>query len=76
MKSKELKEIEAEEMDQEPSLDKMVDLNDPKVLSGLGRLATEARLRQEAASQSAQHRTRNLRATNASRPDPLDTNQV
>lgn len=47
MKSKELKEIEAEEMDQEPSLDKLIDLNDPKVLSGLGRLATTARLRQE-----------------------------
>jgi hypothetical protein len=51
--SKGPREIEEEGIDQEPSLDKMLDLNDPKVLSGLGRLATEARLRQEAASQSA-----------------------
>ena len=38
MKSKELEEIEAEELDQEPSLDKMLDLKDPKVLKGLGEL--------------------------------------
>jgi hypothetical protein len=39
MKSKELREIEAEEMEREPSLDKLINLNDPKVLMGLGRLA-------------------------------------
>ena len=41
MKSKELKEIEAEELDQEPSLDKMLDLKDPKVLKGLGEFVQE-----------------------------------
>lgn len=39
MKSKELQEMEAADLEQEPSLDKMVDLNNPKVLEGLGRLA-------------------------------------
>ena len=38
MKSKELQEIEAEELEQEPSLDKMLNLDDPKVLSGLTQL--------------------------------------
>jgi hypothetical protein len=37
-KSKELKEMEQEDLDSEPSLDKMLDLSDPKVLQGLGRL--------------------------------------
>jgi hypothetical protein len=35
MKSKELKEIEAEELEQEPSLDKMIDMSDPKVQEGM-----------------------------------------
>ena len=39
MKSKELQELELEAMEQEPSLDKMLNLKDPKVLKGLGRLA-------------------------------------
>lgn len=40
MKSPELRELEAEQSEQlEPSLDKMVDLSNPKVLEGLGRLA-------------------------------------
>ena len=33
-------EMDQEELNAEPSLDKMVDLSDPKVLEGLGRLAT------------------------------------
>jgi len=45
MKSKELQEMEMEDLEAEPSLDKMVDLKDPKVLKGLGKLA--ARLRKE-----------------------------
>ena len=40
-KSKELKEMEQEDLDSEPSLDKMLDLSDPKVLQGLGRLAAK-----------------------------------
>lgn len=40
--SKELDEIKQEELDQEPSLDKMVDLRDPKVLKGLGEIAKAA----------------------------------
>ena len=41
MKSKELKEMEQEDLDREPSLDKMLDLSDPKVLQGLGKLASK-----------------------------------
>lgn len=43
MKSKELQEMEAADLEQEPSLDKMVDLNNPKVLEGLGRLVEQLR---------------------------------
>jgi hypothetical protein len=43
MKSKELQEMEAEALEQEPSLDKMVDLNNPQVLEGLGRLVERRR---------------------------------
>ncbi len=46
VKSKELGEIEAEELEREPSLDQMLDLNDPKVLKGLGELALLAQERQ------------------------------
>ena len=42
MTSKILKEIQNEERTREPSLDQMVDLKDPKVLKGLGRIAQEA----------------------------------
>jgi len=41
MPSKELKEMQAEEAAAEPSLDQMLDLNDPKVLKGLGRIAAK-----------------------------------
>ena len=51
MKSKELQEIEAEKLDQEPSLDQMFNLNDPKVLKGLGALAQEILDRKVADSQ-------------------------
>jgi len=44
-------EIEAEELDQEPSLDKMLDLKDPKVLKGLGGLV-KALQDEEAAKKS------------------------
>mgnify|MGYP003653596832 CR=1 FL=1 len=43
MKSPELQEMEQEDLDREPSLDKMMDLSDPKVLRGLGKLARLAR---------------------------------
>jgi len=42
MTSKELKKIKAEELEAEPSLDQMLDLKDPKVLKGLGKLAARA----------------------------------
>ena len=42
MTSKILKEIQNEERTREPSLDQMVDLKDPKVLKGLGRIAQAA----------------------------------
>jgi|3_EtaG_2_1085321.scaffolds.fasta_scaffold06176_3 hypothetical protein len=42
MTSKELKEIQAEELEAEPSLDKMLDLKNPQVLKGLGKLAAQA----------------------------------
>lgn len=42
MLSKALDELKQEALDQEPSLDKMVDLTDPKVLKGLGAIAEEA----------------------------------
>ena len=42
MPSKELKEMQAEEAAAEPSLDRMVDLSDPKVLKGLGQIAAKA----------------------------------
>ena len=42
MTSKILKEIQNEERTREPSLDQMVDLKDPKVLQGLGKIAQEA----------------------------------
>ena len=41
MKSKELKEMEQEDLDSEPSLDKMLDLDDPKVLKALGEWVAE-----------------------------------
>jgi hypothetical protein len=53
MKPKELKEIDAEEMDQEPSLDKLISLNDPKVLSGLKKMGERALRREAAANQTA-----------------------
>ena len=43
MKSKELQEMEAADLEQEPSLDKMLDLKEPKVLEGLGRLVERLR---------------------------------
>ncbi len=52
MKSKELKEMEQEDLDSEPSLDKMLDLSDPKVLQGLGKLAANAMARQAASKAS------------------------
>ena len=52
MKTKELREIEAEEMEQEPSLDKLVDLDNPEVLKGLGRMA--ARITARKAEQNSQ----------------------
>ena len=42
MTSKILKEIQTQEVTAEPSLDQMVDLKDPKVLKGLGKIAQEA----------------------------------
>ena len=42
MTSKILKEIQNEERTREPSLDQMVDLKDPKVLKGLGKIAQAA----------------------------------
>ena len=39
MKSKELKEMEQEDLDSEPSLDKMLDWSNPETYAGLGRLA-------------------------------------
>jgi hypothetical protein len=39
MKSKELKEMEQEDLDREPSLDKMLDWSNPETYAGLGRLA-------------------------------------
>ena len=42
MTSKILKEIQNEERTREPSLDQMVDLKDPKVLRGLGKIAQAA----------------------------------
>jgi uracil-DNA glycosylase len=42
MTSKHLKEIQREEVTAEPSLDQMVDLKDPKVLKGLGKIAQQA----------------------------------
>jgi len=56
MPSKELKELQAEALEQEPSLDQMVDLKDPKVLAGLGRLAQKyaaERLAREAKDKQA-----------------------
>jgi hypothetical protein len=57
MKSKELREIEAEELEAEPSLDQMLDLNNPEVLSGLGRLAAKWQAEDQAKldAQSAQN---------------------
>jgi hypothetical protein len=42
MPSKELKEMQQEELDAEPSLDRMFDLKNPEVLKGLGRIAARA----------------------------------
>ena len=39
MKSKELLEMEQEALEQEPSLDKMLDWSNPETYAGLGRLA-------------------------------------
>ena len=47
-KSPELQAMEAEQMEAEPSLDQMVDLSDPKVLKGLGRMAEEIYQKQQA----------------------------
>jgi hypothetical protein len=46
MSSKELKEMQEEDLEQEPSLAGMLDLKDPKVLQGLGKLAAQAQERQ------------------------------
>jgi hypothetical protein len=48
MKSKELKEIEAEELEQEPSLDKMIDMSDPKVQEGMRQFMRELMAKPEA----------------------------
>lgn len=45
--------MEQEELDAEPSLDKMVDLRNPKVLAGLGKLAAQA-LADQASAKTAQ----------------------
>jgi hypothetical protein len=45
MTSKELKELKEQELAEEPSLAGMLDLNNPKVLAGLGKLAAQARER-------------------------------
>ena len=49
MKPKELKEMEQEDLDSEPSLDKMLDWSNPETYAGLGRLA--ALLKAEKADQ-------------------------
>ena len=51
-KSKELKEMEQEDLDSEPSLDKMMDLSDPKVLQGLGKLAANALAKRKASTKT------------------------
>ena len=51
MKSKELREIEQEAMEQEPSLDKMFNLKDPKVLKGLGEIAKMIQDRKNSSTQ-------------------------
>lgn len=48
MTSKELKEIKQEELTAEPSLDRMLNLKDPKTLEGLGKLAEQALKEQQA----------------------------
>ena len=50
MKSKELKEMEQEDLDSEPSLDKMLDWSNPETYAGLGRLARNLRAKDEAAA--------------------------
>ena len=40
-KSKELREMEQEDLDSEPSLDKMLDWSNPETYAGLGRLASK-----------------------------------
>ena len=47
MTSKESKAVKQDELDSEPSLDQMVDLNDPKTLQGLGRIAAKLRSSKE-----------------------------
>lgn len=53
MTSKELQEMVEEDLTAEPSLDQMIDLSDPKVLKGLGKLAAEA-LKERKAQEEAE----------------------
>jgi hypothetical protein len=50
MKSKELREMEQEDLDSEPSLDKMLDWSNPETYAGLGRLARNLRAKDESSS--------------------------
>ena len=70
MTSKHLKEIQTEEVTAEPSLDQMVDLKDPKVLKGLGKIAQKAldrRSNSEEGPEDVGHSSYQLRAEQARR---------
>ena len=68
MKSKELQELEQEALDQEPSLDKMVDLNDPAVLKGLGQMAADFLAEEKAAENSIKEALHELQDRSGPRP--------